>query len=224
MRRLAAVLLLAGLAPPAPAADWSARWRPFPTTPQVPAPAADPSGAVVPAAGRLYPRDAPRDRAVVPAGSPLPAPVPAPAPIPVPLPTGFTPAPAPAPAAGCATPAGADRKRSCLDRLGAWLCFRPTAGDALPLLNPHPYVGPVTGTFVCSSVGCGPGGCAADAGCGTGLLGKLGLTDRGCKGGKCVPPADDAFPGYRFAATTTPPPPPVYPAPAVRPAGGAARP
>ncbi|MBA4063406.1 MAG: hypothetical protein C0501_06775 [Isosphaera sp.] len=210
MRRLAAVLLLAGSTTPAGAADWGAEWRPYPTTPQVPPPVADASGAVVPAAGRLYPRDRPGPAGVMPAGAAVPTAV----------------APA-VPCAPCAAPAGHAPKRSCLDRLAGWLCFRPTTGDALPRLNPHPYVGPVTGTFACSSAG-GPAGCADAAGCGSGVFARMGLTDRGCKG-KCVPPADDAFPGYRFAATGAAPPPapallPVYSARPAAVEAGAVRP
>jgi hypothetical protein len=95
----------------------------------------------------------------------------------------------------------------------AWLCFRPTTGHALPWLNPHPYVGPIAGTFPCHPVaGCGPNGCApagkpacATPGCPPRL--GIGLPGRGCNGngnGICVPPSEGAFPGYRFATPETP--------------------
>jgi hypothetical protein len=47
----------------------------------------------------------------------------------------------------------------------AWVGFCPTTGRALPWLNPQPYIGPVAGTFPCTSSGCTTAaGCNA-AGC-----------------------------------------------------------
>lgn len=98
----------------------------------------------------------------------------------------------------------------------AWLCFRPTTGHALPWLNPHPYVGPIAGTFPCHPVtGCGANGCAPTTGnpacttpdCAPRVGLGLGLAGRGCNGnrnGICVPPAEGALPGYRFATPERP--------------------
>src|SRR5262245_21314856 len=36
----------------------------------------------------------------------------------------------------------------------SWLCFRPSTAHALPWLRPHPYVGPITGQFLCSPAAC----------------------------------------------------------------------
>jgi len=107
---------------------------------------------------------------------------------------------------GCAVATASHAGR--YDRFKAWLCYRPTTGDALPKLNPHPYVGPIAGTFPCGPSGVGggcgdgPGYAAASGGCavadsGRGRVGPL-MPGRGCQG-QCVPPSDDAFPGYRFA-------------------------
>lgn len=109
-------------------------------------------------------------------------------------------------APGC-EPASA--RGSCYEKFKAWFCFRPTTGDALPKLNPHPYIGPIAGTFPCGPAGCATGTCATGA-CATGATGacdsgRFGgiLAARGCKG-NCVPPADDAIPGYRFAGSESP--------------------
>ena len=210
MKRLVAIVLLAGLAsgPTARAADPAAR-LPAPTAPSVPAPVLEKGGAVLPAAGvsRVVPPI--RERVANPLTRPLGASMP--------LPTGYqAPVAAAAPAGACPTgdcgaadcgPAKA--RGACLARFKAWLCFRPTTGDALPKFNPHPYVGPITGTFGCTSAaGCAGGncgtanGCAAGAGCATGGCRKgLGGMFGGLFGGRggCVPPGDDAFPGYHFA-------------------------
>jgi hypothetical protein len=124
-----------------------------------------------------------------------------------------------------ATPVATAACNSCGDGCGssiiagspikAWLCFRPTTGHALPWLRPHPYVGPVTGQFGCSSNGgptCEPAAaCGANGGCGKGFggiggHGGLGLVGRGYRNGNgtCVTPADESFAGYRFAAPLAP--------------------
>ncbi len=104
-----------------------------------------------------------------------------------------------------------------------WLCFRPTTGHALPLLNPAPYVGPIAGQFPCTSAaGCGTQvGCSSAAGCGTangsggagpGRNGYFANNGYGglrgghvhALGGKadcpCNLPSDSEYRGYRFAA------------------------
>jgi hypothetical protein len=85
----------------------------------------------------------------------------------------------------------------------SWLFYRPTTAHALPWLRPHPYVGPITGQFHCSPAACpqceGAPACAAGAGCGKGLGGG-----RGCRNGDCIPPADGAFTGYKFAQPIAP--------------------
>src|SRR5205823_2695003 len=108
--------------------------------------------------------------------------------------------------------------------LKSWLCFHPTTGKALPKLNPHPYVGPITGTFPCTScagagcgpagcgVGCGPDGCAAGGlldpalrgglGHGRGLAGRFG--GRAGRVATCAPPPAAAFPGSKSAAPEPP--------------------
>jgi hypothetical protein len=131
----------------------------------------------------------------------------------------------------CAGPDCGTASRSTLSRLKAWLCFQPTTGDALPKLRPQPYIGKVLGTFRCSSAGCGGayggaagcgnavagggigarGGAGGNEACGAagaggvpgGRFGSL-LSGRGCRGGGCVPPADDAIPGYRFSTAPQP--------------------
>jgi hypothetical protein len=205
MKRLIAALLLAGLMPATPARASDPNFLPgtvLPTMPQVPAPVLAQGGTIHQASAV--------SRVILPlrervAASPVRGEVP-PAPA-MPLPTGFA-----APQAGlyagyaggacatgdCATPCG---RGACYDRFKAWLCFQ-RAPDSLPKFNPHPYVGPIAGTFPCTSAagyGCATGGAAVDAGrCGHG-----GLFGAGCRGG-CVPPADDAIPGYRFAGYQPP--------------------
>ena len=116
---------------------------------------------------------------------------------------------------------GGSGGRSAWQRFKQWLCYQPTTRDALPRFQPHPYVGPVTGTFPCRAEGTGAGGFAATgpgtAGtggasvCGTGAGGPLGrgrlgpglMPARGCKG-PCVPPSEEAFPGYHFAHAENP--------------------
>jgi hypothetical protein len=216
MKRLVAIVLLAALTPaPAALADHQPG-TPVPTAPSVPAPVLEKGGMVIPAGGVARVHPPVRERVAV-ARTATAAPT-------MPLPTGY--APPAAPAAGCApggcAPAdcGPARTRgACLDRFKAWLCFQPTAGCALPKLQPHPYVGPITGVYYCNSAGgcaTGASGCPAGDGCG-GRLG--GLFGRGCRGGQCVPPSDDAFPGYHFAGNRLPVGPaaaaPVAPPPAV---------
>jgi hypothetical protein len=46
---------------------------------------------------------------------------------------------------------GCAGKTSCAKKLLAWLSYHPTAGNALPKLKVHPYIGPYVGTFACSS-------------------------------------------------------------------------
>jgi hypothetical protein len=202
MKRLAAFLLLAGLSQtPARAAD-PAPGAPIPTSPQVPVPALDRNGEVIRTSGlrvAMPPRDPVRYAGDAAPQSAPAAPLPAPTGMQVPL--GFAPAaPGAADCGTCAT--GRHARGSCYERFRQWLCFQPTTRDALPKLNPHPYVGPITGTFFCTSgAGCGTGGgagCPTGA-CPPGLVGRGGvMPGRGCNGG-CVPPADDAIAGYRFA-------------------------
>ncbi|MFO0821927.1 MAG: hypothetical protein U0792_02220 [Gemmataceae bacterium] len=102
-------------------------------------------------------------------------------------------------------------------RLMEWAFFQPTTRDALPLLQPLQYVGPVL-AFRCEGYGCGAGGYSlgCNSGCastgagprvGNGLgiggnCGGGGLANRGCRNG-CVPPADDAISGYHFGGKPT---------------------
>jgi hypothetical protein len=221
MKRLAAIVLLAALTPPVAAiASDLQPGSPVPTSPSVPAPVLDKGGMVIPAGGiaRVQPPVRERVAATRTAAMPLPTGYQPPAPA-------VAPAPPVAPAVSCA-PGGcapadcgsAKPRRPCLDRFKAWLCFQPTTGDALPKLQPNPYVGPITGVYSCTSAngyGCANGSCAPAGACPTtdncgGRLG--GLFGRGGRGG-CVPPPDDAFPGYHFAthrppvaASVTPPP------------------
>lgn len=113
-----------------------------------------------------------------------------------------------------------NRDRNLLDRFTGWLCYHPSAGDALPKLRPHPYVGPVIAfrcdsAGACGNSGCGPGGAACaqaptvrpgkhlnaalNAPCRP-LLGSEDCGPAGCRSNRCVPPSDDAFPGYKFAS------------------------
>ncbi len=189
MKRLAAVLLLAGLShAPIRANDPVL----LPTTPQIPSPHTDANRRVAPDSGGG--RFLIRIRADSYEGSAMP------------LPTGYSyPALGGCPSGNCEHA----EQRSCWQKFKAWACFQPTTRDALPKLRPHPYVGPITGTFTCGSVGAP--GCAVGAptptGCATGCaaegMGRFGfLPARSCKG-QCVPPADDAIPGYRFANSRT---------------------
>jgi hypothetical protein len=220
MKRLIAGLLLAGLMQVTPARAADPNFLPatiLPTTPRVPAPVLSQGGTIQASAVSrvMIPL---RDRV---ASSPIRSDAP-PVTTPMPLPTGYA-GPQAGPytgyaGGGCPTPdcgtCAAPRFRGAgYDRFKAWLCFRPTAGDALPKFNPHPYVGPIAGTFPCTSAaGCAPGtgtcapgnGCAAvDVGRG-GLAARFGLLGSGCRDGGCVPPADDAIPGYRFAGNHPP--------------------
>jgi hypothetical protein len=235
MRRIAALLLVTAVWP---GAARSADPTPVPTKPQVPAPVLDGSGSILPVSGlsdRVLAPIRERTGAVAP-GTPLFSRTAARAPADTPPaepPAGPPCAGSACGAPGCGTPLFSGTPLlSGLGGIGhggggpcgaplcpgtplkSWLCFRPTTGKALPKLNPHPYVGPVTGIFPCTScagygVGCAGPGCA-----GPGCVGAddparsrlgLGLTGRaGCKGGTCVPPAEDAFPGYRFATPESP--------------------
>jgi hypothetical protein len=154
MKRLAALILAAvWLGPTARAADPTF----VPTSPQVPLPRLD-NGSVLPASGTtgfgdrvLVPL---RERVALAIAPSLAAKAGAQAVASgMPLPTGYAPG-------GCATGecanggCGGRQSRGCPERFKAWLCFCPTAGDALPKLRPAPYVGPITGTFPCHSGGC----------------------------------------------------------------------
>lgn len=222
MKRLVTLLLVAGLTLPfARAIDPRVvvvPATPLPTSPQVPPPVIQQAGGILPAskASRLA-APAPERSAYVPNPS-------SPARGEMPLPTGFTlvnngtaSGPACAPAGDCAPCDG--KSRSCLSRLKDWACFHGTSGGVLPVLRPQPYIGPVVGIFPCTSAagcgyangnGCGPAGCAAGGACAAdgqqqtgrgGLLASL----RGNRG-QCISPADDAIPGYRFAAGQQSPP------------------
>lgn len=127
----------------------------------------------------------------------------------LPLPSGYGITLGPSGGAGCSqvAPGCGIGERPVWQRLRAWLGFRPESGDALPKLRPHPYVGPVVGIFPCqpggqSGLGGAGGAECADGRCdpsvGGGRFGLGRLPARGTRGG-CVPPTDDAFPGYRFA-------------------------
>jgi hypothetical protein len=84
-------------------------------------------------------------------------------PIGQPAPTGLAMAPGSAYAApGCST--CATSKGSKCERFKAWLCFYPAKGEMLPLLNPHPYVGPVMGIYPCTASAGGTCG-GASVGC-----------------------------------------------------------
>jgi hypothetical protein len=165
-----------------------------PTVPQVPAPVLNPESRVVPAAGRVLGNlrerigmSAPVSRVIEPA-EPIEAPSMAPSP-------GCDHCMSESRAGGDSIIQGSPIKR--------WLCFRPTTGHELPWLRPNPYIGPITGQFRCSSAGCvscgGPAGCGAGCAKGDGRMGGLGRGGRGCANGTCIPPADDAFAGYKFA-------------------------
>jgi hypothetical protein len=209
MKRFAVVLLLAGLSQSSPSS--SAAPRPdtpqvIPTSPQIPSPYAD-NGS--PGA------DAPRLSLATRIKNSLGLTTSDAAPATLPLPTGY----AQASVGGCAAPGcgapgcGSAQKRSFAEHFKAWLCFYPSPGPKLPLLNPHPYVGPITGIYSCSpscgagccpADGCASGSCAGNAPGRNGPLGRMGpLLPQGCKSG-CVPPANDAIPGYRFADPSAP--------------------
>jgi hypothetical protein len=77
-------------------------------------------------------------------------------------------------------PDGGCAHKTCLQKLKAWLCFCPTAGDALPKLKVHPYIGPYVGTFGCTSAPCSTCGGGSGASCG----GKM-----GCAAASASPPS-----------------------------------
>lgn len=87
----------------------------------------------------------------------------------------------------------------------SWLFYRPSTAHALPWLRPHPYVGPVTGQFLCSPAACpqctGTPACAPGTACARGAGVGAG---RGCRNGDCIPPADEVFNGYKFAQPIAP--------------------
>ena len=198
MKRIAVWMLLAALhSTSAHAAEPAA----LPTTPQVPAPTlgsgsrvqplAGPSGRVLGALRERIGLARPAPEAVQAAGATEHIDAPAAA----------APIPEPAACAPCDRCGGSIIPGSPIKR---WFCYRPTTGHELPWLRPHPYVGPITGQFPCSSAGCAPctagqPGCDPAAGeCGRGILGG-GRLGRGCRDGTCAPTPDEAFGGYRFA-------------------------
>ena len=207
MKRFAVVLLLAGLSQGSPSSSAEPRpdtFQAIPTAPQIPTPLLE-NGTVSP--GSDSPRLSLQGRIRNTLGFANADAAPAT----LPLPTGY----APAPSGGCASPGcgpsgcGSSAKRSFAEHFKAWLCFYPSPGPKLPLFNPHPYVGPITGFYPCSpctGAGCYSDGCAGGEPGRNGPIGRVGplLSPRGCKG-NCVPPASDAIPGYRFAEPSSPP-------------------
>ncbi len=104
---------------------------------------------------------------------------------------------------GCPSPSGV---RSILpgSPIQAWLFFHPTAGKALPCFQPRPYVGPITGTFRCTSAVSGgvdpywQGCCSAHGS----LLRNRGDRNSSTVSGKAPPAISDGMEsptGYRFA-------------------------
>ncbi|MEJ5277594.1 MAG: hypothetical protein WHU94_17020 [Thermogemmata sp.] len=89
----------------------------------------------------------------------------------------------------------------------AWLFFYPTTGKALPCFQPRPYVGPITGTFPCTSAPALSSGVGRphSAGC-CSAHGSLPLS-RGARSsstvsGRTLPAISDGMEspaGYRFA-------------------------
>lgn len=202
MKRFAAWMFLTVLAPGSALADEPSH---LPTIPQIPAPTLNQESHVVPAAGvTVRMLGSLRERIglsmsanrVIESVEPVEA---APA---SPLP-GCDHCVADGRACGSSIISGSPIKR--------WLCFRPTTGHELPWLRPNPYIGPITGQFRCSSAGCAScvGQLGNDAGCakgdgGFGRVGGLGMGRRGCVDGTCIPPADGAFAGYKFATPERP--------------------
>ena len=254
MKRLFASIVMAGLTPllAIRAADPPAGVL-IPTTPSIPAPVLERGGIVLPASGASRVVPPIRERVANPFTRPSSTPAS------LPLPTGYqTQAAMPAAnggAGGCAANdcTTAKPRGACLKRIKAWLCFCPTTGDALPLFNPAPYIGPIAGTFSCTSAnGCATGACGSGQNCQSGncctsttgtsasgsrqprlqhsgkgatrgesctscengkggdthrgsFLTRLGnlVPFRGSRGG-CVPPSENAFPGYYFAQSQSP--------------------
>lgn len=76
---------------------------------------------------------------------------------------------------GTCTDGNCANKPNCLQKLKNWVCFCPSAGDALPKLRIHPYMGPYVGTFYCTSApgstcGAYPGGSCGSCGAKTGYV------------------------------------------------------
>jgi hypothetical protein len=76
---------------------------------------------------------------------------------------------------------GCTNKKNCAQKFYSWITYRPSAGDALPLLKVPPYTGPFTGTFLCTSAPGSP--CAGNS---NSTCGKK----QGCaSGNSSTPPA-----------------------------------
>ncbi len=163
MKRIAALLFVAGMC--SGVASAAENFTPAPTVPQVPTPRLAGSSVVAVGSDADRPRESNRERirlvqATAPATNLA---VPLPTSYPMAVPTG----------ASCAVGNCADqncgqehRTGSCCARIKAWFCYQPTTKGALPKCRPHPYVGPITGTFGCSDAGgsscgsCGVPGCS----------------------------------------------------------------
>jgi len=134
------------------------------------------------------------------------------------------PAQAPPCQSGCNDPTkGSGTKKNFAQKFFAWVTYRPSSGDALPILKVHPYIGQYAGTFLCTSgpgSACGgncnsaggrkPGSCAAVApaqanpvevkgNVDLGVISPIpqqgqGYPARGCQGGS-VQLSDPRFPG-----------------------------
>jgi hypothetical protein len=124
-------------------------------------------------------------------------------------------------------------KKNCLQKFCAWVTYRPSSGDALPLFKVAPYTGPFTGTFLCTPApgspcagGNGNSSCGKKQGCvsensplpsgpvvekGNPAMRVLnvvpqvaqGFPSRGCQGGS-VQLSDPTFPGSTRAVPETP--------------------
>ena len=96
------------------------------------------------------------------------------------------------PGASCAGHCG--NQKNFFTKMKDWICYCPKAGDALPKLHVHPYVGPYCGTFFCTPT---PGsGCASACnsagncnGCGTAKAPR-------CSGGVCQTGTPMTGPGF----------------------------
>jgi hypothetical protein len=136
-------------------------------------------------------------------------------------------------AGNCNSPCNScTNKKNCVQKFYAWITYRPSAGDALPLLKVPPYTGPYTGTFLCTSTpgstcaGNGSPSCGKKQGCASGNppasvssvtrpvnpgLGAMNLVppvaqgypSRGCQGGS-VQLSDPSFPGSAHAVPLNP--------------------
>jgi len=52
----------------------------------------------------------------------------------------------------CNNPGGDCQKKNCVQKLIAWVTYRPSSGNALPCFRVPPYTSPYTGIFVCTTV------------------------------------------------------------------------